>query len=163
MSTEEEQNIINELDAQFGAAVADIPLKGTEQLPKMKVVLTCENAFINRSGNSGRKQFVATCKILESDTGQEFIGKTYKKNWGLETAENWGWLKRDMASLELAEPAKPSDLLQLAQQLIGLCFTASMVPNDDEAFPPNCYINKGARRHDLEGGTTASPGAANSL
>ena len=100
------------------------------------------------------------CVILSSDQGEEFVGKKYSKNWGVETAENWAWLKKDMIALELEEPKDAKDLLALCQQLPGICFTASLVPNKDESFPPNCYINKGARRHELEG--EGAPGSTTS-
>lgn len=148
----EEQNILNELDAQFGdTGIQEIPERTSEQLPKMKVIFRIENTFINRSSQSGRKQLVADCSILETDAGDEFLGKKYKKQWGLETAENWSWLKKDMKCLELDPPQKVKDLVRLTNELTGLCFHAQLAPNQDEAFPPNCYINKGARAHEYEG------------
>lgn len=157
MSEQEEQSIIAELDAQFGAEVANIPERTSDQLPKMKCALQIESAYLNKSQTSGRKQLTIAAVILESDAGDEFVGKKYKKNWGLETAENWSWLKKDVRALELEPPSDPKQLLALCGQLQGLSFSAQLTPNQDDAFPPNCYINKGARRHDLEGG--ASPGS----
>lgn len=151
MSTEEE-NIVAELEDQFGAEIADIPARTADQLPRMKVAFRIGNAFLNRSQNTGRKQLTAACVILESDAGEEFVGKKYSKQWGVETMENWQWLKKDMLCLELEEPKNAKDLLALCKRLEGICFTGSLVPNIDDAFPPNCFINKGARRHELEGG-----------
>ena len=161
MSSQEEQNIVAELDAQFGAEIASIEARTAEQLPRMKVELKIANAFLNRSDASGRKQLTAATVILSSDAGEEFVDKKYSKNWGLETAENFAWLKRDMIALELEPPTDPKSVLALTQQLVGICFTASLVPNKDEAFPPNCYINKGARRHELEGEGASASAASN--
>ena len=160
MGSQEEENIVAELDAQFGAEIANIEARTADQLPRMKVDLRFENAFLNRSDSSGRKQLTGACVILSSDQGEEFVGKKYSKNWGLETAENFAWLKKDMIALELEPPTDAKSVLVLSQQLPGICFTASLVPNKDEAFPPNCYINKGARRHELEG--EGAPGSTES-
>lgn len=162
MGSQEEENIVAELDAQFGTAIANIEARSSEQLPQMKADFRIENAFLNRSQTSNRKQLTAAMVILSSDVGEEFVGKKYSKNWGLETAENFSWLKKDMIALELEPPTDPKSVLVLAQQLNGICFTGSLVPNKDENFPPNCYINKGARRHELEGdGASAGAGSSN--
>jgi len=161
--SQEDENIVAELNSQFGAEIANIEARSAEQLPRMKVELTIENAFLNRSDASGRKQLTAATVILTSDMGDEFVGKKYSKNWGLETTDNWSWLKKDMIALELEPPQDAKSLVALTQQLVGICFTASLVPNKDEAFPPNCYINKGARRHELEGEGAAAAGAGSNL
>ena len=159
MSSQEEANIVAELDAQFGGEIAGIAARTAEQLPQMKVEFKIENAFLNRSSQSGRKQLTASMVILSSDVGDEFIGKKYSKNWGLETADNWAWLKKDMIALELEPPTDAKSLLAITQTLTGICLTASLVPNKDENFPPNCYFNKGARRHELEGDGTSTGGS----
>ena len=162
MSSQEEANIVAELDAQFGAEIANIEARTSEQLPQMKADFRIENAFLNRSTQSGRKQLTAAMVILSSEAGEEYAGKKYSKNWGLETAENFAWLKKDMIALELEPPTDPKSVLALTQQLTGICFTGSLVPNKDDNFPPNCYINKGARRHELEGeGSTGGAGSSN--
>jgi len=161
MSSQEELNIVSEVEEQFGDEIANIKARTAEQLPRMKATFLIENAFLNRSSQSGRKQLTASMVILSSEAGEEFKGKKYSKNWGLETAENWAWLKKDMIALELEPPSDGKSLTRLTQQLPGICFTGSLVPNKDESFPPNCYINKGARRHELEDGSedaaTGSP------
>ncbi|KKN52393.1 hypothetical protein LCGC14_0613100 [marine sediment metagenome] len=161
MGTEAE-NIVNEMAAQFGTEMANIPERTSEQLPKMKAVFKVENAFLNRSQSSNRKQLSISAIIVESNAGEEFIGKKYRKNWGLETADNLSWLKKDMKALELEAPNTPQALVTITEQLNGICFTGSLVPNQDEAFPPNCFINAGARRHDLEGNTAATETAVGS-
>lgn len=159
--TEEEQKIVAELDAQFGATIADIPERPSDSLPRMTADLKVESAYLERSAQSGRKQLVASCMLLASSAGEESVGKKYKKKWGLETEENWQWLKRDTKALELEPPSTSKALVTLCQQLTGICFTAQLTPNKDQAFPPNCFINPGARRHDLEGGGSgAAPAAA---
>lgn len=156
MPSTEEQDIVAELNAQFGTEIADIPARSAEQLPRMKADLRIENAFLNRSAASGRKQLTASCVILACDAGEEFVGKKYSKQWGLETNDNFQWLKKDILALELPAPTNAKDVGALAQQLTGICFTGQLQPNKDEAFPPNCFINKGARRHELEGGAAGS-------
>lgn len=147
----EEQAIVEELNAQFGAEIGDIPERPSALLPRQKAVLKIESAFLNRSQTSGRKQLTIATAIIESDN-EESVGKKYKKNWGLETVENFEWLKKDMRSLELEPPSNAKEVFELCALLTGLCFTGQLVPNVDEAFPPNCFINKGARRHEMEGG-----------
>jgi len=151
----EEQNITDELAAQFGDEMANIPERPSDQLPRQKATLRVEAAFLNRSATSNRKQLTVATVIIESDN-TESIGKKYKKNWGLETEENIQWLKKDMRALELDPPTNAASLAALTQLLTGLCFVGTLVPNVDDSFPPNCYINKGARRHDLEGGEGVS-------
>ena len=161
--TQEADNIVAELDQQFGSEIAGIEARTSEQLPKMKVEFRIENAFLNRSQQKGRKQLTAACIILASDAGEEFIGKKYSKNWGLDTVENWQWLKKDMLALELEPPQDAKSLVPLTQALMGICFTGSLVPNVDSDFPPNCYLNKGARRHELEGEGTAGGTASSDI
>jgi len=148
----EEKEIMAELEQQFGAELATIPARTVETLPRMRAVFRITNAYLNRSGASGRKQLTIETDIIESDAGAEFVGKTYKKNWGLETVENIQWLKKDMRCLELGEPADAKDIAALCGQLVGICFSGQLVPNTEEGFPPNCFINPGARRHELEMG-----------
>jgi len=165
MATEEEQ-IVAELEAQYGDdGIEQIEALESAQLPKMKAAFKIDAAFLNKSASSGRKQLTIDCIILESDAGDEFVGKKYQKRWGLETDENLQWFKKDMVGLELEAPKKPREFLALCGTLNGLCFMGSLVPNSDEAYPPNCFINKGARRHDLEGGATPAKvgGGAESL
>lgn len=149
MSTEE-QAIVEDLNAQFGTEIADIQERPSDQLPQMKADFRIENAFLNRSSQSGRKQLTIACVILSSNVGEENVGKKYSKNWGLETVENFEWLKKDMRCLELEPPNNAKEVFELCAQLMGICFTGSLVPNKDESFPPNCFINKGSRRHELE-------------
>jgi len=157
--TQEAENIVAELEQQFGTEIEGIEARSAEQLPQMKADFRIENAFLNRSSQSSRKQLTIATVILASNVGDEFVGKKYSKNWGLETVDNWSWLKKDMIALELEAPTDAKSLVALTQQLIGICFTGSLVPNKDESFPPNCFINKGARRHELEG-EGASAGAS---
>lgn len=155
----EEQAIVEELNAQFGTEIADIPERPSDLLPRMKAVFQIESAFLNRSQTSGRKQLTIACVIRESDQGEEHVGKKYKKNWGLETTENFQWLKKDIRALEIEPPNNAKEVLELCLQLEGICFAGQLVPNVDEAFPPNCYINKGARKHELESGVGGQSGS----
>jgi len=161
--SQEEENIVAELDAQFGAEIGGIEARTADQLPQMKADFRIENAFLNRSQTSGRKQLTIATVVLSSNVGEEYAGKKYSKNWGLETTENWAWLKKDMIALELEPPSDAKCLVALTQQLTGICFTGSLVPNKDENFPPNCFINKGARRHELEGGSPSAGGTGSNL
>jgi hypothetical protein len=86
----------------------------------------------------------------------ELVGHTYTKNWGLKTAENVQWLNADLVSLEFDIIKQKEDFLSVASSLIGIAFDCSLVPNSDAQYPPNCYINRGARRRDLEGTGTGT-------
>lgn len=158
MSTEE-QNIMDELDAQFGEDMANIPERPSDMLTRQKATFRIESAYLNKSQTSNRKQLTIATVIIESNN-EESVGKKYKKNWGLETEENIQWLKKDMRALELDPPTNAKSLAALTQLLTGICFVGSLVPNVDEAFPPNCFINAGARKHDMEGAATNTGGGA---
>lgn len=157
MSTQDETDIAAEVGAQFGEGMADIGARPGTELPKMKGSFKITNAWLSRSQTSGRKQLEAETEILASDAGDEFVGKKYTKRWGLESEENMQWLNSDMLALGLEEPKSKEGLLALSTTLIGICFNASLVPNKDEAFPPNMFINRGARREDLEGEGSGKP------
>ena len=150
MPQEDAQNIVDDLQAGFGESFGEISTRPeAEQLPKSKVTLKVTNAYLNRSTN-GRKQASAVCTVLECSAGDEFKGHTYTKNWGLETEENIRWFKTDLTHLEVDPPKSPKDLVAIMSRLTGICFDASLSPNADDAYPPNCYINRNARRTDLE-------------
>ena len=159
MPSNEQQDIVQEMGAQFGDMANIDAAPQQVQLPKSKVALLIKTAYLNRSQASNRKQLVGSCTVLECSAGDEFIGKTYNKIWGLETEQNIQYFKRDITNLELTPPTKPEDLITLCQQLTGICFDGSLVPNTDDQYPPNCFINRGARRAELEGQQSPVEGA----
>ncbi len=160
MPTEEEQSLIDELDEEFGEeGMADVGARtGLEVLPKGAYGFIITNAYLNRSSGKGRKQLVAVCEVRETNAGDELIGKLYYKTWGLEKAENLEWLNGDLLNLDIAKPQNPKDLLRVAKELVGVGFQAALVDNKDPQFAPNCYINRGARRVDLEGKNASANG-----
>jgi hypothetical protein len=60
------------------------------------------------------------------------------------------------------EPLVPSvtaeGLKRIKEQLMGVVYTTSLVENTDPQYPPNSFINPGARRRDLESGTKPEAG-----
>ncbi len=159
--TSDEQSIIDEMDAQFAkegsmAAVAAQPF--ALSFERGLYAFECTNAYLGRSATSNRKQLVAVTKVREAPS-EEFIGQNYTKTWGLETPENLAWLKRDMIALGLDEPQSPKDVLEIAHALCaGMCFQGQLVPQKDSDYPANLFLNKGARREDLESATTEKGG-----
>lgn len=158
MPSDEEKGIAQELDVQFGTGLADIEKEPfQEQLPPGNYAFRIKNAYLNRSGQTNRKQLIAPGVVLETDAGDELVGKPYSKVWGLENEQNLKYFKRDMEALELPEPKTSADILTLCTLLVGKCFQAILVANKEEQYPPNCYLNKGARRKDLETGDQTTP------
>lgn len=152
------QEIAAELESQFSENFSEIGTRPEqEQMPKCKVALKITNGYLGRSSGSGRKQLTIVTEVLECSAGEQFVGHTYTKNWGLETSENIQWLNSDLSNLEIAYAKTPQELVALANALTGVCFDGSLNPNADPQFPPNCYINKGARRKDLEGADVKAP------
>lgn len=151
----EQDEILAELEAEFGGGYEGIdPRPFAVQFPRCTIKAEITNAFLGRSsGTSARKQLVATCIILECSAGDEYEGKTYTKTWGLVNEQNLEWLKRDMLALDIVPPKNPRDLLRVANELAGVKFSGQLVPNreDPEQFPPNLWLNRGARV--IEGGS----------
>ena len=143
----EQQDIASEVDSQFGAGFADVdPRPFSLQFPRGTYSFEITNAYLSRSASgSNRKQLVAVTNIFEASTGDEFVGKTYTKTWGLEDEQNLEWLKRDMIALDIEPPKTGKDLLAIAQKLIGIRFTGQLVPNRDEQYPANLFLNRGAK------------------
>lgn len=145
----EQEEVLAELEADFGAGFEDIEARPfAVQFPRCTVKVEITNAFLARSsGAAARKQLVATCDIFECSAGEEYEGKTYTKTWGLANEQNVEWLKRDMLALDIVPPKNPKDLLRVANELAGVKFSAQLVPNreDPEQYPPNMWINRGAR------------------
>lgn len=150
MSGQQEQDeVLAELESDFAEGYESIEARPfSVQFPRCKVCVEVTNAFLGRStGAAARKQLVATCTIYECSAGTEFEGKTYSKSWGMENAQNLEWLKRDMLALDIVPPKNPKDILRVINELMGIKFAAQLVPNkeDPEQFPPNMWINRGAR------------------
>lgn len=151
----EQEEVLAELEQEFETGYEGIDARPfAVQFPRCTIKAEITNAYLNRSsGASGRKQLVATCVLFECSTGEEYEGKTYTKTWGLENEQNLEWLKRDMLALDIVPPKNPKDLLRVINELMGMKFSAQLVPNkeDPEAFPPNMWLNRGAR---IEGGAS---------
>lgn len=145
----EQDEVLEELEAAFGTGFEDIdPRPFAVQFPRCTIKAEVTNAYLNHSsGTSGRKQLVAVCNILECSAGEEFEGKTYTKTWGLENEQNLEWLKRDILALDIVPPKNPKDLIRVTNELMGIQFSAQLVPNreDPEQYPPNMWLNRGAR------------------
>lgn len=141
---QEAQELIAELQDQF-ADLGEIGVQASRNVPAGKYHLRIENAYLERAKSaSGRKQLVAVCTVVATDQGDEHVGKTYFKKWGLETTENLRWLNTDLQNLDMPLPKQAADLVTLCQKLVGVEFTASLVEN--VGYSPNCYINEGARK-----------------
>ncbi len=150
----EQDEVIAELESEFKTGYEGVEARPfAVQFPRCTIKAEIANAYIGRSASSGRKQLVAVCNILECSAGEEFAGKTYTKTWGLVDEQNMSWLKRDMLALDIVPPKDPKDLLRIVNELMGINFSAQLVPNreDSEQFPPNMFLNRGARV--LEGGS----------
>jgi hypothetical protein len=146
-------DIVHSLEKEYGSSFGAIGMKKREILPEGDYTFSIENAFLNRSKTSNRKQLVVECRVVDSEWG-ETLGASYTMRWGLETAENIQWLNTNLANLSITPPVKPADLLNMVTQLIGICFVGTIVASKDPQWGPNCFINEGARRLDAEKATT---------
>jgi hypothetical protein len=152
-----EQVSTQDMLAEMAAAKLDIggvAERKSNQVADGKCVLRIENAYIGRSKNN-RLQMTAVCKVVSHEAGNDQIGMTYTKNWGLVNADNIAWLKGDLLNLGIKAPVKNEDLATVPQQLVGLVFACTLVAN--EGFPPNCYINAGALQSTLSSPGTKAP------
>jgi len=149
MSDADQNSIIDEVNAQFENE--EIGTRDTS-IAIGEAVLRCTNCFLTRSKGKGRKTMVAECIIVQhEEDGQE--GKTYQKRWGLENPQNLAWLNGDLHNLDLevlSAKTMKEDLARVVTELLGKCFIVALVENADTQYPPNAFINKGARRYDLE-------------
>ena len=149
MAEQEQENVLAELEAEFETGYEGIePRPFAAQFPRCTIKAEITNAYLNHSsGASNRKQLVATCILFECSAGAEYEGKTYTKTWGLENEQNLEWLKRDMLALDVVPPKNPKDLLRVINELMGIKFSAQLVPNkeDPEQYPANMWLNRGAR------------------
>ncbi len=145
----EQDEVLAELEQAFGAGYEEIEARPfAVQFPRCTIKAEITNAYLGRSsGTAARKQLVATCVIFECSAGEEFEGKTYTKTWGLENVQNLEWLKRDMLALDIVPPKNPRDLNRVMNELMGIKFSAQLVPNreDPDQFPANMWLNRGAR------------------
>lgn len=130
-----------------GIDIGDVDARTSTQIAAGKGILKCTNAFINRSRKKGRLQLTAVCEVTAHESGDEFIGETYHKNWGLKSKENLEWFKGDLANLEIDAPKDNPDILRVIGDLTGISFEVTFV--DNEGYPPNCFINAGARQNAL--------------
>lgn len=155
----EQDEVLVDLEATFGTGFEDVEARPfAVQFPRCTIKAEITNAYLNRSsGASNRMQLVAICKIFECSAGEEYEGKTYTKAWGLANEQNLEWFKRDMLALDIAAPKNPKDILRVINELMGICFTGQLVPNkeDPEQFPPNMWLNRGARIITAGDGKTA--------
>jgi len=150
--TNEQEEVIASLETEFQTGFEDIPARPfAVQFPRCSIKAEIVNAYLNRSSSaSARKQLVAVCNVYECSAGEEFEGKTYNKIWGLENTQNLEWLKRDLQALDVAPPKNPKDLLRVVNELQGIKFSAQLTPNreDPDNYPPNMWLNRGARISD---------------
>ncbi len=145
----EQEEILAELEQESETSFENVtPRPFAVQFPRCTIKAEITNAYINRSScTTARKQLVATCVLFECSAGEEYEGKTYTKTWGLINEQNLEWLARDMLALDIVPPKNPKDLLRVINELMGVKFSAQLAPNreDPEAFPPNMWLNRGAR------------------
>ena len=157
----EQQEILDGLQNEFQDGYEGIDaIPFAAQFPRGQYKFVVTNAYVNRSAFSNRRQLVAATKTTDASTGDEYVGKAYTKTWGLENAQNLEWLKRDMLALDIAPPKDPRDILRIVNELMGVAFSGNLVPNreDPEQYPPNLFLNRGARIIDGGEGAEGSAG-----
>ena len=144
-----EDALLKEVGVALGDDLATAGVRTRSKVPAGEAVVKIENVFFNKATKTRRPQMCASMTVVEHEAGEEFIGMTYIKYWGLESAENFKWLNGDLVNLDLEIVTKIEQLKERQEQLTGIVLTIAFVENGQ--YPPNAYINEDARRQDLEG------------
>ena len=155
----------NEKSVLDSLGIGDDVIKGTRARENAKVaagqaILRVSNTMLNRS-RSGKAQLVAVCDITDHQGDASSIGMSFHKRWGLETAQNFEWLKGDALHLGLGPINSKDDITKFKDDLTeggGIEFVGSFVANEDEQYPPNLFINAGARKLPEHSGQTGPAG-----
>ena len=142
------------------------PPPDVKTAPRCLVTLRCENAYLSRS-QEGRKQLISNWQILSCSAGEEYVGLSVFKGWGLdrfqkdkagnltgEQSKNWPYFIRDLDYLQVAPPENIMvDIPRICNELQGIVAEATMQPNSDKNFGPKVYFNAGARKREMESGS----------
>lgn len=151
----EEADVMKDLAAEWKPEMANA---GTSGVPAGNATLKVTNAFIERSKN-GRKQLTLQVEVLDHKQDPTANGSKLPMRFGLDFATKIDDLKRlntALINLQLAPISGPLDVQRACRELSSVCFDGVVAKNNDPQFPPNVYVNGGARRKDLEGATSGS-------
>ena len=156
----EQDDVMAELQSQHKAEdVEGVEAPKRDQIAAGKASFRIDNIYLNRS-QKGRKQLTAVCEITDHAAGPDAIGSMYYKMWGLETPQNLSWLKGDLTNFEL-DTKLINNPIQNLQDVINamqdLHFQGTLVPNKEAQYPPNLFINPGARLKETPASTGTGP------
>ncbi len=143
---DETKDVMDELSAGWNEEMVNA---GTDAIKAGKAVMKSTNAFLNRS-QKGRKQLNIQLEIVEHDSDPGLVGRKLPMRFGLDAVEDIKRLNSALTNLELEIVRQPQDVLRVVRELDGIMFAATIAENKDPQFPPNVYVNAGARRRDLE-------------
>ena len=107
--------------------------KNFDPVPDGKYTVEVEAAKVATS-QSGQAMLKWTLRIV----GGKFDGRLLWRNNMLETKQNLGWLKRDLAISGIVL-AKLNDLNDRAQELVGFCFEVTQKTTGQYS---NIYLNR---------------------
>jgi len=150
---QEQDSILGDVAGQFDGVEVETRVVGV--VPG-RATLRVTNVFVNRSsGESQRKQLCIACEVLAHEK-EKMVGREYVKKWGLETTDNLEWLNGDLVNLEIQPMPNVtvSEMKRIMVALSEIVFDTTLVENPDKRFPPNSFINAGARRTDFGSGKT---------
>lgn len=148
-----EQDILAELEQQWQQD-PKLANAGTTRAVEGDVTVRCTNSYLNRS-QKGRKQMNWPLDVLEHKQDPTGAGTKTIVRWGLETVEDMKRLNTALVNLGIEPIASHADIMRVNRQMQengGVCFNAKLAENKNPEFPPNVYVNPGARRKDLETG-----------
>lgn len=126
---------------------------GGVSLPDGKYTFKISAASVGKSQTSGRIQLACTYEVIVG----EHIGKTVRNYQGLTDPTSVGWLKKNMAKLEMALPALITEIPAWCTRLVGITLIGTVKNKDGFT---NLYPDK--RITILPGAMPPSPTQASS-
>jgi hypothetical protein len=143
---DEQNDVLKELEGMWGDELRNA---GTNRAPAGNATLKVVNAFVNRSQN-GRKQMNWTVEVVEHDSDESAAGSKIPMRFGIENVQDLKRINTALVNLQMEVVKEPKDFLRVMREIMGVHFDGKIVDNKEPEFPPNVYVNAGARRKDLE-------------
>lgn len=154
--SQEQQQIIEQMKQEQGDdLVKNTDARTREQIaPGQGVVFKIVNGFLRRSQQQGVPQAVFVCEIVDHPEGDKWVGRNYYNTYGIHTESGISWFKAACNNLEIGEPESYDDIISKLNEAVGVVFQGNLVANREDAdqYPPNLFINRGARKREVEGG-----------
>lgn len=147
----ESDDVLNELKSNWSE---EMKTAGSNALPEGKAAFLCVNAFLSRSkGESKRPQITFSGTIVEHEEPSG-VGCPAFITFGVDSPKSLKWLNTMLINIGLDPVITPDDIKTVLAKTPGMAWNVSIVDNQDPQFAPNIYVNRNARREDLETGVS---------